>query len=115
MAGTIDDWLRGVDAADRDLATETLAIVRGTLEDAEEAVKWNQPVFVVDGENAVYLSAQAGYVNLGFFAGASLADPTGLLEGTGASMRHVKIRDPSQLDDPALVDLLEAAAVRAEG
>ena len=36
------------------------------------------------------------WVNLGFYQGVGLADPEGLLEGTGAKMRHVKIRS---LDD----------------
>ena len=30
------------------------------------------------------------YVNVGFFHGAALDDPAGLLEGTGKRMRHVK-------------------------
>jgi hypothetical protein len=38
-------------------------------------------------------------VNLGVFGGASLADPAGLLEGTGKVHRHVKIRDTSALND----------------
>ena len=32
-----------------------------------------------------------GYINLGFYQGAVLADPERLLEGTGKGLRHVKI------------------------
>ena len=45
-----------------------------------------------------YISATDAYVNLGFFNGAALADPTGKIEGTGKSMRHVKIRSLEDLD-----------------
>jgi hypothetical protein len=32
------------------------------------------------------------HVNVGFFRGAELSDPNGLLQGTGKFMRHVKLR-----------------------
>ncbi|MEE9376025.1 MAG: DUF1801 domain-containing protein [Rhizobiaceae bacterium] len=40
-----------------------------------------------------YILPQTGYVNLGFYWGAEIDDPNGLLEGTGKKLRHVKIRD----------------------
>jgi hypothetical protein len=59
------------------------------------------------------ISPQKGYVNLGFYDGASLPDPDRLFEGKGKVHRHVKIRDPKQLDDPHLIRLIRAAADRA--
>lgn len=43
-------------------------------------------------ESHVYVMPQAVHVNLGFWHGVGLPDPEGLLEGTGARMRHVKVR-----------------------
>ncbi|HLW00579.1 MAG TPA: DUF1801 domain-containing protein [Ktedonobacterales bacterium] len=56
-----------------------------------------------------YIAPQNGYVNLGFFFGTHLEDPQHLLEGTGARMRHVKVRTLAQAGDPALAALLKAA------
>ncbi len=39
-----------------------------------------------------YLMPQRAWVNLGFYHGATLPDPHGLLEGTGKALRHVKLR-----------------------
>ena len=39
-------------------------------------------------------------VNLGFFQGASLADPEGALEGTGKRIRHLSLKGPSGLKAP---------------
>ena len=39
-----------------------------------------------------YLAPHRDRVNLGFYHGAALADPSGLLEGTGKALRHVKVR-----------------------
>ncbi|MGA2729463.1 MAG: DUF1801 domain-containing protein [Terracidiphilus sp.] len=49
------------------------------------------------------------HVNVGFFQGASLADPTRLLQGTGKFMRHVKLRAGATVNAAALSRLIEAA------
>jgi hypothetical protein len=56
----------------------------------KEAIKWGNPVFS-KRKDALYIANQAKYVQLGFFSGATLADPQGLIEGTGKGMRHVKV------------------------
>jgi hypothetical protein len=55
------------------------------------------------------------YVNLMFSHGTELADPDGLLEGTGKRARHVRIVTASELANPAVRRLLEAAACRVAG
>lgn len=39
-----------------------------------------------------YVNTFADHVNVGFYFGAVLEDPSGLLEGSGKFMRHVKVR-----------------------
>ena len=58
-----------------------------------------------------------GRVNLYFQQGAHLPDPQGLLEGTGKSMRHVKVRTTEQVRSQTepLRQLLRAAVLRARG
>ncbi len=48
------------------------------------------PRKMIDGY--AYILPHGAWVNLGFFQGAGLADPEGLLTGTGARLRHVKVR-----------------------
>lgn len=60
-------------------------------------------------EGYAYLMPQKDRVNLGFYQGASLIDPAGLLEGTGKALRHIKVRDAGMADSPALRDLLAQA------
>ena len=50
----------------------------------------------------------ASGVNLAFSHGTSLPDPRGLLEGTGRNIRHVRIGTASELESPALRELIEA-------
>ena len=49
------------------------------------------------------------HVNVGFFHGASLADPARLLQGTGRFMRHVKLRPGTATNTAALRSLIDAA------
>lgn len=60
-------------------------------------------------EGYAYVMPHSEWVNLGFFRGVRLGDPHGLLEGSGAKMRHVKIRSVSDAARPEIRILLAAA------
>ena len=63
-----------------------------------------------------YIMPMRGYVNLGFYQGAQLADPKRLLEGTGKGLRHVKIRSLAEADRaPVRALVAEALARRRSG
>lgn len=61
-------------------------------------------------EHFCYIAVLKERINLGFYYGADLLDPAKLLEGTGKSLRHVKISELDQLADPDLRQLVEAAS-----
>ena len=46
------------------------------------------------------LIPHAGWVNLQLAEGASLANPDGLIEGTGKRIRHIKVRSAAAAADP---------------
>jgi hypothetical protein len=58
------------------------------------------------------LTPQRGYINLGIWDGASLADSQALMEGSGKRHRHIKLRSVHQLENPALIDLIQDAVDR---
>jgi hypothetical protein len=60
-------------------------------------------------EGYAYIMPFRSWVNLGFFRGTSLVDPQGLLEGTGAKLRHVKIRSLEDAERRAVRELIEEA------
>lgn len=57
-------------------------------------------------EGYTYILPHKKWVNLGFFSGATLPDPDGLMEGTGAKMRHVKIHSLEDAEKPATRTLI---------
>jgi hypothetical protein len=56
-----------------------------------------------------YIAEHSDHVNLGFFRGRALSDPSWILEGTGKSLRHVKLASVGAARAPAVGALLEAA------
>jgi len=56
-----------------------------------------------------HVAAYRNYVNLGFNYGAGLADPEGLLLGTGTNIRHIRISAIENLQQSAVRILISAA------
>lgn len=83
--------------------------LRGCGPDVRELMHDGCPTACVGDAAFAYVGVFKAHVSLGFFNGAALADPAGLLEGTGKRMRHVKLRPGQAVDDGALGDLVEAA------
>jgi len=62
-----------------------------------------------------YVNAFTSHVNVGFFLGAEIDDPSGLLVGTGKFMRHVKLRPETDIDTTALTKLIKTAYTDMKG
>jgi Domain of unknown function (DU1801) len=60
-----------------------------------------------------YIGVLKDHVNLGFLRGSELADPQRILDGTGKQMRHIKIRNMSDLLRPSVRAYLQEACERA--
>jgi len=58
------------------------------------------------------VAPHASHVNLQLANGALLDDPTGLLEGTGKRVRHVKLRSVDDVERPQLRNLLATSLAR---
>src|SRR5215471_4437366 len=67
------------------------------------------PTACVGDAAFAYVNAFKAHVNVGFFRGAEIADPEGLLEGTGKFMRHVKLGPERDVDATPLMKLIETA------
>lgn len=84
-------------------------VIRGCGDDVCELLHDGHPTACVGDAAFAYVDAFSAHVNVGFFQGAELADPAGLLRGTGKHMRHVKLQPGDDIDAKALVALIESA------
>ena len=104
----VDDWLGEQPGDLRGALDAARAALDAAFPGAKLAIKWGYPTWVGNG-NVAALMAHADHANLQLFRGAELPDPSGLLEGTGKGMRHVKLRHAKDLKVPAVKALLRAA------
>ena len=77
--------------------------------DVREVLHDGCPNACVGDTPFAYVHAFNAHANVGFFHGAELDDPAGLLEGTDKFMRHVRLRWGEPLNDTALGNLIAAA------
>ena len=77
--------------------------------DVRELIHDGCPVACVEDAAFAYVNTFKTHVNVGFFGGASLPDPAGLLEGSGKRMRHVRLTVDREPNVAALRALIAAA------
>jgi hypothetical protein len=105
----VDLWLSAQAPALGSIARGWFARMRTCGKDVRELVHDGCPVACVEDAPFGYVNVFRAHASVGFFQGAGLADPKGLLEGNGRSMRHVKLRPDDGLDAGALGALIQAA------
>lgn len=105
----IERWLDARPQELGSIARTWFAELRRSGAHLQELMHDGCPTVCLDGAGIAYVGVFTRHVNLGFFQGASLPDPAGLLEGTGKYMRHVKLRPGEPCNSEALRALIEAA------
>ena len=107
----MSEYLRNIPAALRptmQAARKTIKALgpRGTKEIAYR--KW--PIrYAVDEMLVVGIGNYPRWVSIYFFRGAALDDPDKVLEGTGKSMRHIKLREPTDASRPEVKRMIRQA------
>ena len=91
------------------IAREWFEVMRACGDDVRELLHDGHPTACVGDAAFAYVNAFKAHVNVGFFRGTEIADPKGLLEGTGKFMRHVKLSPERVVNAAALTNLIETA------
>ena len=104
----VEAWFQCDDAL-RGFGRPWFERMRACGADVRELMHDGCPTACVEDAAFAYVGAFTSHVNVGFFQGASLADPAELLQGTGKRMRHVKLRWGEPVNETALHALILAA------
>ena len=105
----VDAWMRAHSDALGQIARRWFEVMRRCGDDVRELLHDGHPTACVEDSAFAYVNAFSAHVNVGFFLGAQLPDPDGLLEGDGKFMRHVKLSPERRIDESALKMLIDVA------
>jgi len=105
----VDIWLADGPVGLRSVAKRWFVQMRQCGDDVRELIHDGCPVACVEDAPFGYVNSFKSHVNVGFFYGAVLEDPAGLLEGSGKRMRHVKLNPGRDFNADALGNLIDAA------
>jgi len=92
-----------------EIAMRWCNVMRNCGSDVRELMHDGFPTACVIDAAFAYVGVFTAHVNVGFFRGAEIDDPDGLLDGTGKYMRHVRLTPESEVDTEALTRLIEIA------
>ncbi|MBX3414195.1 MAG: DUF1801 domain-containing protein [Pirellulales bacterium] len=105
----VDAWMLDHAGPLGAIAEHWFDVLRACGDDMRELLHDGHPTACVEDVAFAYVNAFTAHVNVGFFRGAELADPDGLLTGAGKYMRHVKLRPGHQVNPQALQRLIQSA------
>jgi hypothetical protein len=93
---TVDGYIAQLSDDQAQIVTKVREIILSAAPEADESIKWAQPVYETNGPFA--------YINFGFWRGVDIDDSHGLLGGSGEKMRHVKLVDLEDINELAFKD-----------
>ncbi len=108
-APAIEAWMKAHPDELGAIAHEWFEVMRKCGDEVRELLHDGCPTACLGNAPFGYVNVFTAHVNVGFFHGAALPDPAGLLQGTGKFMRHVKLRIGTAINAAALTSLIEEA------
>lgn len=89
---------------------ETLRqLIHENVPETTEEIKWNIPVFAKT-KDYTYLRFAKKHITFGFYNTDKIEDPDNILEGSGKTLKHIKIRVLEDIDKALIGKWLKAIA-----
>jgi uncharacterized protein YdhG (YjbR/CyaY superfamily) len=111
---TIDDYLEGQPAAQRQALAAVRDVVRGLVA-ADEGTSYGVPAFLVGGRPLLGLSAAKAHLSLFPFSAAAVDAVRDRLEGFDVAKGTIRFTPDSPVPDDVLTDLVRARAREIDG
>jgi|SRR6056297_15166 len=110
MNKEIDDYIEKQKSPQKEICRELRRIILETLPGVKEEIRWGVPVF---DKGKFYIGAFKDSINLGFSINGLSKEEEKLFEGSGKTMKHIKIRLIRDIDEEKIVKLLKLVAKKS--
>ena len=110
MDRKVDEYIEKQKSPQKEIIQKVRKIFLKTLPNCEEKSAWGVITFA-DGK--FYLGAIRNRVHVGFAINGLTKEEIGLFEGSGKTMRHIKIHSLEDIDEEKLVKLIKLVDKKA--
>ncbi|MCP8314189.1 MAG: DUF1801 domain-containing protein [archaeon] len=104
MNREVDEYIEKQKSPQKEICLELRRIIFRTFPDIEEEMKWGVPAYA---KGKYYLVALKDHVNFGFSLKGLSKEEQKLLEGSGKTMKHIKIRSLKEIKENEIIELLK--------
>ena len=104
MDKKIEEYIKKQKSPQKEILEKLRKIFQKTLPNCEEKSAWGVITFA-DGK--FYIAAMKNRVHVGFAINGLDKDDIGFFEGSGKTMRHIKIHSLRDIDENKLVKLIK--------
>ena len=110
MEHEVNEYIDKQKSPQKEILKEVRKIFQKTLPDCEEEMRWGVPTFAA---GKFYIAAMKNRVHVGFAITGLNEDEISLFEGSGKTMRHIKISTLQDVDNERLVKLIKMVNKKA--
>ena len=104
MDKEVTEYIAKQKSPQKEIIQKVRKIFKNTLPNCEEKMRWGVITF---GSGKFYIAAMKNRVHVGFAITGLNKDEISLFEGSGKTMRHIKIPTLEDIDQKKLVRLIE--------
>ncbi|WP_124980988.1 DUF1801 domain-containing protein [Nonlabens xiamenensis] len=105
----VTDYIHTASAEQITILEKLRELIHQSVDGVTEEIKWGIPVFK-KRKIFTYLRHSKKHVALGFYRIDKIKDIDGILEGTGKTMRHLKIRKQEDIKEELIIEWLNVTA-----
>jgi len=110
LSKEVDDYIEKQKSPQKEICQELRKIILETFPNIKEEMKLGVPWY----EGKYYIVALKDHVNLGFSLKGLSGKEVELFEGGGKTMKHIKIRSLSEIDEKKMVELLKVVKEKSQ-
>jgi len=106
----IDEYINKQKSPQKEICVYLRSLIHKTIPGIKEEMKWGVPVFA---SGKFYIGSLKSSVNLGFSINGLSNEEIALFEGSGKTMRHIKIKSIDNIEEEKLIKLIKMVNEKA--
>jgi len=110
MSSKVIEYIEKQQSPQKEICRSLREIILKTFPSIKEEMKWGVPNY----GNLYYFVALKAHVNLGFSIEDLTSDEMKLFEGTGKTMRHIKINTIKDINEENIIKLLKMVSEKSK-